>query len=261
MGEFVEHLKRKAESAGCEVIEHNAYKLKMSQYDPATDAYRKKPLKERWHRWGNTGTLVQRDAMSAFLACHATEKGHDRALLLEKWTTAEALLSGSGLCRHEPCSDPEVSKDTSGLTKPNCGSKAERERGLPHTLCTDGDVQAALPHDTGKAAMTVDSSCGTAAEKERGEERSPDRWMVVLLNDDYPPFDWVIDVLIRIFERTPVDAMTVTRSVHQQGRGIAGVYPRVKALRLVAKCMSEARRDGYPFTCIAVPAEGGGLSL
>ena len=127
MGEFVEHLKRKAESAGCEVIEHNAYKLKMSQYDPQTDAYRKKPLKERWPRWGNTGTLVQRDAMSAFPACHATEKGHDRALLLEKWTTAEALLSGSGLCRHEPCSDPEVSKDASGLTKPNCGSKAERE--------------------------------------------------------------------------------------------------------------------------------------
>ena len=57
MGKFVEHLKRKAESAGCEVIELNAYKLKMSQYDPQTDAYRKKPLKERWHRWGNTGTL------------------------------------------------------------------------------------------------------------------------------------------------------------------------------------------------------------
>ena len=145
MGKFVEHLKRKAESAGCEVIEHNAYKLKMSQYDPQTDTYRKKPLKERWHRWGNTDTLVQRDVMSAFLACHVTENGHDRALLLEKWTTAEALLSGSGLCRHEPCSDPEVSKDASGLTKPNCGSKAERERGLPRTLCTDGDVQAALP--------------------------------------------------------------------------------------------------------------------
>ena len=46
MGKFVEHLKRKAESAGCEVIELNAYKLKMSQYDPATDAYRKKPLKK-----------------------------------------------------------------------------------------------------------------------------------------------------------------------------------------------------------------------
>ena len=145
IGEFVEHLKRKAESAGCEVIELNAYKLKMSQYDPPTDTYRKKPLKERWHRWGNTGTLVQRDAMSAFLACYATEKGHDRALLLEKWTTAEALLRGSGLCRQQPRSDQGEPQGSSRLTKPNCESKAERGRGLPHTLCTDGDVQAALP--------------------------------------------------------------------------------------------------------------------
>ena len=80
MGEFVAHLKRKAESAGCEVIELDAYKLKMSQYDPATDSYRKKPLKERWHRWGNSDTLVQRDVMSAFLACHATKKGALRKL-------------------------------------------------------------------------------------------------------------------------------------------------------------------------------------
>ena len=109
--------------------------------------------------------------------------------------------------------------------------------------------------------MTVDSSCGTAAEKARSEERAPDRWMVVLMNDDYTPCDWVIDVLIRIFERTPNDALAVTRSVHQQGRGVAGFYPRVKALRLAAKCMSEARRDGYPFTCVAVPAESGGTTL
>lgn len=109
----------------------------------------------------------------------------------------------------------------------------------------------------GKAAMTVDSSCGTAAEKARGEQKSPDRWMVVLLNDDYTPFDWVIDVLIRIFERTPSDALAVTKSVHQQGRGVAGLYPRAKALRLTAECMNRARRDGYPFTCVAVPADGG----
>ena len=145
MGEFVAHLKRKAESAGCEVIELDAYKLKMSQYDPATDSYRKKPLKERWHRWGNSDTLVQRDVMSAFLACHATKKGHDRALLLQKWTTAEALLRGSGLCRQQPRSDQGELQGSSRLTKPNWASKEERERGLPQTLCSMGDVQAALP--------------------------------------------------------------------------------------------------------------------
>ena len=57
MGMFVEHLKRKAESAGSKVIELNAYTLKMSQYDPPTNTYTKKPLKVRWHRWGGTRTL------------------------------------------------------------------------------------------------------------------------------------------------------------------------------------------------------------
>ena len=104
MGEFVQHLKRKAESAGCEVIELDAYKLKMSQYDPLSDTYRKKPLKERWHRWGGTDILVQRDVMSAYLACYATENGHDRALLLKKWPTVEALLRGSGYVKQQKTS-------------------------------------------------------------------------------------------------------------------------------------------------------------
>ena len=104
MGEFVQHLKRKAESAGSEVIELDAYKLKMSQYDPLSDTYCKKPLKERWHRWGGTDILVQRDVMSAYLACYATKNGHDRALLLKKWPTVEALLRGSGYVKQQKTS-------------------------------------------------------------------------------------------------------------------------------------------------------------
>ena len=141
-GAFVEHLKRKAESAGCRVVELNAYALKMSQYDPATDTYRKKPLKEREHRWGETDVYVQRDVMSAYLARYATENGHDRALLLEKWLTAEALLSGSGLCRHKPRNDPGASQDDSGLTKPCCASDGERRRGLPQTPCAENCLRA-----------------------------------------------------------------------------------------------------------------------
>ena len=149
MGTFVSHLKRSAERANSQVIELDAYELKLSQYDPATDTYRKKLLKEREHRWGETDVFVQRDVMSAYLACYATENGHDRALLLEKWPTAEALLSGSGLCRHEPRNDPGVSKDASGLTKPRRGNGGERRRGLPQTPCAENcprairDVQSA----------------------------------------------------------------------------------------------------------------------
>lgn len=145
MGMFVDHLKRKAASAGAKVVELNAYELKMSQYDPQTDAYRKKPLKERWHRWGNSDILVQRDIMSAFLACYATENGHDRSLLLRKWATAEPLLSGSGLCRRQPRSDQEEPKGSLRLTKPRVTTPAERERGLPRTFCAGSDVRSDCP--------------------------------------------------------------------------------------------------------------------
>ncbi len=64
-----------------------------------TDTYTKKSLKQRWHQLGETDTLVQRDIMSAFLACYAAENRHDRSLLLSKWPAVEVLLSDSGLCR------------------------------------------------------------------------------------------------------------------------------------------------------------------
>ena len=106
IGEFFAHLKRSAASASLQVIELNPFRLKLSQYDPETDEFVKKPLGQRWHEWewGRTGIEVQRDIMSAFLACYAdNDKGHDRALLLSKWPAVEALLRVSGLCRHKPC--------------------------------------------------------------------------------------------------------------------------------------------------------------
>ena len=104
IGEFFAHLKRSAASASLQVIELDPVRLKLSQYDPETDEYVKKPLGQRWHEWGHTGIEVQRDIMSAFLACYAdNDKGHDRALLLSKWPAVEALLRVSGLCRHKPC--------------------------------------------------------------------------------------------------------------------------------------------------------------
>ena len=118
------------------MIELNAYELKLSQYDPATDTYRKKALKERWHRWGETDILVQRDVMSEFLAGHMTEKGHDRPLLLSKWVTAEALLSDSGLCRHELCNDQGISQEVLRLTSPKA-KKAEgaEKKSIANILC------------------------------------------------------------------------------------------------------------------------------
>lgn len=110
IGSFIAHLKRSAARAGLDFIELDPFSLKLSQYDPATDTYTKKPLSQRWHQWGNTDKWVDRDIMSAFLACYVTEQGHDRRLLLDKWPAAEALLCASGYCRQQkPCDAPHRS--------------------------------------------------------------------------------------------------------------------------------------------------------
>ena len=133
MGEFVQHLKRRAASAGCVVEELNAYPLKMSQYDPFTDTCTKKPLKQRWHQLGETDTLVQRDIMSAFLACYATENRHDRSLLLSKWPAVEALLSDSGLCRKLTSCDVGSPASTKPGVKVKAKAKAEAKARIPGT--------------------------------------------------------------------------------------------------------------------------------
>ena len=97
-GYLISEIKRKAACAGAEVEELDARRYRLSQYDFWTDAYVKKPLSQRWHKMGDTDVYVDRDIMSAFLACYATDKGHDPNLLREKWATAEELLGNAGLC-------------------------------------------------------------------------------------------------------------------------------------------------------------------
>ena len=109
MGEFVQRLKAAAARAGSKVEELNTWVLKMSQYDYATGTYTKKPLKERWHRVGNTDVWVQRDIMSAALACFVTQDGHDPALISKVMQAADLLLRAAGFVQNSKpskCDDP-----------------------------------------------------------------------------------------------------------------------------------------------------------
>ena len=104
--------------------------------------------------------------------------------------------------------------------------------------------------------MRSDTPCETSRSssvREQLQQKREQLWMVVMLNDDYTPFDWVIDILIRVFGRPHDEAMAVTRDVHCHGRGVAGIYPRAKALRLAALAVRLSRVAGHPFTCIAQP--------
>lgn len=78
----------------------------------------------------------------------------------------------------------------------------------------------------------------------------PKRFKVVLLNDDYTTMEFVIYVLESVFHKTPQQATTLMLAVHQNGKGICGVYSKEVAETKVAITTELARKNEYPLRCI-----------
>jgi ATP-dependent Clp protease adaptor protein ClpS len=74
----------------------------------------------------------------------------------------------------------------------------------------------------------------------------PKRWKVVVLNDDHTPIDFVIAMLIEIFNHTIHSATTVTMQVHESGSGIAGFYDFEIAETKSVEATKMARENGFP---------------
>lgn len=84
------------------------------------------------------------------------------------------------------------------------------------------------------------------ATKNKTELKYPKRYNVVLHNDNHTPFDFVIQILIEIFNHNIESAKVVTMSVHEKGTGIAGTYSKEVAEQKTVEATSIARMQGYP---------------
>ena len=74
-------------------------------------------------------------------------------------------------------------------------------------------------------------------------------YKVLLLNDDYTPMEFVIEVLVRIFHKGQEDATRIMLHVHQHGVGVCGVFTYEVAETKVAQVMDAARRAQHPLQC------------
>src|SRR3546814_5462380 len=77
----------------------------------------------------------------------------------------------------------------------------------------------------------------------------PPLYSVLLLNDDYTPMDFVIDVLIRFFGMNLDKATQVMLHVHTRGRGVCGVFTREVAESKVAQVNEYSRLNQHPLLC------------
>lgn len=93
-----------------------------------------------------------------------------------------------------------------------------------------------------------DKPGGGVKERERTDtkEKEPALYHVVLLNDDYTPMMFVVDVLEDVFQKPPAEAYRIMMQVHVDGRGVAGSYPWEIAETKADKVAALARGAGFP---------------
>ncbi len=77
----------------------------------------------------------------------------------------------------------------------------------------------------------------------------PKLFKVLLHNDDFTTMEFVVFVLEYVFNRTGADAFSVMLKVHNEGLGIAGVYPYEVASMKADKTMNLAKAREYPLLC------------
>lgn len=101
-----------------------------------------------------------------------------------------------------------------------------------------------------------DESDGDVAVKTAPPKlKLPPQYMVVLLNDDYTPMDFVIEILQQYFALNLDQATQVMLTVHYEGKGVAGVYPRDIAETKANMVNNYSRSQGYPLLCQIEPKE------
>ena len=87
------------------------------------------------------------------------------------------------------------------------------------------------------------------AIKTKPKTKKPSLYKVILLNDDYTPMEFVVQVLKHIFRKNQEEATAVMLHVHQKGVGVCGVYTFEVAETKVNQVVDTARRNQHPLQC------------
>ena len=85
----------------------------------------------------------------------------------------------------------------------------------------------------------------------RPELKKPSMYEVLLLNDDYTPMDFVVEVLTYFFSMSTEKATQVMLQVHTEGQGVCGVFPHDVAETKVAQVTEFAKKHQHPLMCVS----------
>ncbi len=94
-----------------------------------------------------------------------------------------------------------------------------------------------------------DQDLGVATTTEKPKLEKPPLYKVVLLNDDYTPMDFVVDVLRSFFGMNVEKATQIMLKVHTEGKGVCGVFSKDVAETKAAQVNDYSRECEQPLLC------------
>lgn len=94
-----------------------------------------------------------------------------------------------------------------------------------------------------------ENSHGLALKTAKPEVTRPPLFQVVLLNDDFTPMDFVVEVLRSFFGLDQERAVQVMLHVHTRGKGVCGVFTREVAETKVTQVNEYSRSHQHPLLC------------
>lgn len=100
--------------------------------------------------------------------------------------------------------------------------------------------------------MSIKSPAGHTelSEKVKTKLTEPPKYAVILLNDNYTTFEFVVKVLVTIFRKNVAESVQITNDVHRKGRGICGLYSKEIAETKVELVEQLSKKEGHPLKCV-----------
>ncbi|MCP4701086.1 MAG: ATP-dependent Clp protease adapter ClpS [Gammaproteobacteria bacterium] len=90
----------------------------------------------------------------------------------------------------------------------------------------------------------------TLVQEAKPKLKRPPLYLVILLNDDYTPMDFVVHVLEVFFNMDQEKSERIMLQVHYQGKGVCGSFTRDVAETKVKQVNDYSRENQHPLLCI-----------
>jgi ATP-dependent Clp protease adaptor protein ClpS len=112
------------------------------------------------------------------------------------------------------------------------------------------DVTRYLSHGIAGGQPASQESSAGPGQAAMPEQASGSLARVLLLNDEFTPMEFVVDVLRELFDYDDEAATRIMLEIHHHGSGICGIYPYDEAAAKVAQVSEIAREQQHPLRCV-----------